>query len=323
MAASEAHRTAPAAPSSSRRICRHATARYVRWRTGSDAAQERRHSLPQRVVGPRAPARRTAAPRDARRLLRGLIGEQRDEERERDAAPDRRRIEGFPRGRIDPIEVERRKLLHDRRQDGVLGIVEPLADGRARELERQRVAAHEAVDPRGLCLVAPRPAEHLRRVRPRKRPSGSVRSSSPNDARHTAPGASRVARTTRACSGSDGRNVWRSHPSSGRRRSAVSTMRTTGRSTVASATPGCCSGSAGQDRCSSTAAAVPMSARRTSASPRRCRNSWPRRPRLRDGRASRSRRAVSRRSLRQTEAVVRAHISDALLSRPTQERARS
>ena len=49
-----------------------------------------------------------------------------------------------------------------------------------------------------------------------------MRSSSPNDARQTAPGASRVAITTRACSGSDGRNVRRSQPSSRRSRSAWS-----------------------------------------------------------------------------------------------------
>ena len=53
-------------------------------------------------------------------------------------------------------------------------------------------------------------------------PSAIVRSSSPNEARQTAPGASRVAITTRACAGSDGRNSSRSQPSSSRSRSAVS-----------------------------------------------------------------------------------------------------
>ena len=65
------------------------------------------------------------------------------------------------RRRVEAVEVERRELLDDRRQHRVLGRVRALADRRRRQLQRQRVAADEAVDPFGLRLVEPGAAEHL------------------------------------------------------------------------------------------------------------------------------------------------------------------
>jgi hypothetical protein len=127
------------------------------------------------------------------RRLRRLVRQQRREQRERDAAQDGRRVERLARRRVEPVEVERRQLLHDRRQDRVLRRVRPLVERRRRELERQRMAAHEAVDPLGLRLVQPGPAEHLGRVgrlqrAERERPQQLAERRPPDGARRVAGG---------------------------------------------------------------------------------------------------------------------------------------
>ena len=79
-------------------------------------------------------------------------------------------VEHLARLRVEPVEVQRRELLHHGRQDRVLGRVRALAHGRRGELERERVAAHEAVDPFDLVLVEAGGAQHLGRVGRRQRP---------------------------------------------------------------------------------------------------------------------------------------------------------
>ena len=99
-----------------------------------------------------------------------VIREQRRQQRERDTAQDRRRVQDRARRRVEPVEVERREFLHDGRQDRVLRGVRALAQRRRRQLQRERMPAHEAVDPLGLGLVEPGPAEHFGRVGERQRP---------------------------------------------------------------------------------------------------------------------------------------------------------
>ena len=138
--------------------------------------------------------------RRGRRLARQNAGEQ----RQRHAAQHAGRVERLARAGVEPVEVERGELLHDRRQHRVLGRVRPLADGRRRELERERVAADEAVDPRGLRRAgrprgAPRP----------RRPAKTARAAPCRPARRTTtatpPLARRAWRARRAFSGSEGR----------------------------------------------------------------------------------------------------------------------
>jgi hypothetical protein len=136
-------------------------------------AQQRGDRLPDGVVDDQALAPQLDEGKrrePLERRLRGLPGEQRAEQRERDAAQDAGGVERLPRGRLEPVEVERRELLHDRREHRVGGCVGALPDGRGGQLERQRVAAHEAVDPLGLSLVEARPPQHLGGVGGRQRP---------------------------------------------------------------------------------------------------------------------------------------------------------
>ena len=135
-------------------------------------AQHRRDRLADRVVDHQALApelderqRRQARERHRRRVA----GHERTQQRERHAAQHARRVERLASSAVEPVEVERRELLDDGRQDRVLGRVRPRADGRGGQLQRQRVPAREAVDPRRLFLVEPGAAQHLGRVCRRER----------------------------------------------------------------------------------------------------------------------------------------------------------
>ena len=112
--------------------------------------------------------RQRVQPRE--RVLRALFWKQRAEQRERHAAKDRGGVEHLARLRVEPVEVQRREFLHHGRQDRVLGRVGALAHGGGGELERERVAAHEAVDPFDLVGVEPGRAKHLGRIGRRQRP---------------------------------------------------------------------------------------------------------------------------------------------------------
>ena len=180
---------------------------------------------------PRARARRTAAPRGARtppaaaRPGSSAPSSESVTRRSTEVASSASRV-----ARVEPVEVERGELLHDGRQDRVLGRVRALADRRGRELQRQRVAAHEAVDPLGLRLVEPGAAQHLGGVGGRQR---AERHRAQQLAERRAPdGAGRVARgeDDARVRGQRGQEASvRSQPSSSRRRSAVSTTSTTTR----------------------------------------------------------------------------------------------
>ena len=101
--------------------------------------------------------------------LRRLAREQRAEQRERDPAQDRGGVERLAGRAVEAVEPQLGELLGDGRQHRVLGRIGPLAHRRGRELQRQRMAAHEAVDPLGLRLVEPGAAQHLGRVGGRER----------------------------------------------------------------------------------------------------------------------------------------------------------
>ena len=106
-------------------------------------------------------------------VLRRYIGQQRRQQREGDAAQDAGRVQRFARRGVEAVEVERGELLHDGRQHGVRGCVRALAHGRRRELQRERVAVDEAVDPRRLrARRGPRGAAPRRRRARRQRADG-------------------------------------------------------------------------------------------------------------------------------------------------------
>ena len=228
MSASDAQRAGPAVPSSSLRICRHAARRYSRCRTGSVArSSAATHSRtvswttrPSRPSSTNGSARsRSKAPSERRQHAA--------EQGQRHAAQHAGGVERLARLGVEPVQPQGGELLHDGREHGVLGRVRPLAHRRGRELQRQRMAADEAVDPLGLRLVEPGAEQHLGGVGGRQRPE---RDRAQELAERGSPdGAGRVARadTTRAFAGSDGKKVWRSQPSSRRRCSAVSMAMTT------------------------------------------------------------------------------------------------
>ena len=91
------------------------------------------------------------------------------EQGQRHSAQDAGGVERCARLGVEPVEVQRGKLLHDGRKHRVLGRVRPLAESRGGELQGQRVTANEAVDPLGLCLVEPRAEQHLGGVGRRQR----------------------------------------------------------------------------------------------------------------------------------------------------------
>ena len=173
MSASEAQRAAPAAPSSSRADLAPGGGAVgaVAHRVGG--AQQRARPPRGRCRGRRAPrgrARRTAAPRSrSNGACGGSSGSSAPSSESVTRRRTRGRVERRARRRVEPVEVERGELLRDGRQDRVLGRVRALADRRRRELQRQRVAAHEAVDPLGLRLVEPGAAQHLGGVGGRER----------------------------------------------------------------------------------------------------------------------------------------------------------
>ena len=164
MSASDAQRARPAVPSSSRRIWRHASARWARWRDRIAGAQQRRDGLAHGVVDdeafpPELDERQRAQPREG--LLRRLVGQQRGEQRERHAAQHRGGVQRAARRGLQPVEVQRGELLQHGGRHGAGGRAGPLADRRRAELQRQRMAAREAVDPRGLGVVEARPVQDL------------------------------------------------------------------------------------------------------------------------------------------------------------------
>ena len=158
-------------------------------------AQQREHRLADGVVDhePLAPElgerqRRQALERGLGRLAR----HDRAEQRERDAPQHRGGVQRLARGGVEPVEVERRELLHDGRQDRVLAGVRAGAHGRGRELQRQRVPAREAVDPGRLRLVEAGAPQDLAGVGGRERAERDDEQQLPERA---APGgAGRVAR---------------------------------------------------------------------------------------------------------------------------------
>ncbi len=87
-------------------------------------------------------------PQSLERVLRGTLGQHRVEQRERDAANDRRGIQRFAQWRVEHLEVELGQLIEHGLQCDVLELCFwPRAHCGRRELERQRVPARQPVDP--------------------------------------------------------------------------------------------------------------------------------------------------------------------------------
>ena len=197
MSASEAQRAGPAAASISRRIWRHASRRWARWRTGS-VARSSAATASRTVSWTTSPSRPSSTKGSAARRAKASCGGT-----SRNSAAS---SESVTR-RSTQVAVERRRASAGRgrrgraaasscdhgRQDRVLGRVGALAHGRRRELQRQRVAVDEAVDPRGLLVVEARAAQHLGGVA--RAPAGRRGTDAQQLAERRAPrGARRVAR---------------------------------------------------------------------------------------------------------------------------------
>ena len=193
----------------------------------------------------------------------------------------RRRTEVASRAsasRVEAVEVERGELLHDRRQDGVRGRVGALVHRRGCELQRQRVAVDEAVDPCGLLLVEARAAQHLGGVAGRSGPTGTARRSSPNRSA-TRRRAHRASPRRRARGpGSDGSSSWRSHASMSRRRRRCRSSARRARQRASAAAPSAARRGCAPGRRGSPQAWARSRGRRRRPASRRARRPRPQRP---------------------------------------------
>ena len=198
MSASDAQRACPDASASSTRICRHAATRYPRWRTGSLARSSAatasrtvswttRPSRPSSTKGS-ARSRSNAADGDSpgkrRRAATASRGAARRSRRAPRACRSRAR-----RGRARRAPARPSAAPRPRARPAARGWPTPRAG--ASGWPRTKRLTHAA------CAFRPAARSTSAASAGESGPSGTMQASSPNDDRHTAPGASRVASTTR------------------------------------------------------------------------------------------------------------------------------